>query len=455
MELLTGYRRSLPLLFISTFVSFSGITYLAAAIDWNGCVQTDNRFLSQSPYNYSWQEHMLSFTAQASPNERSHFFGETRLSYHAIPHIETSSDLASREQLYPWVIDIQEAYVDLYGFPHESVDLRIGKQRIAWGTADKLNPTDNLNPDNLEDIWDFGKHMGSLAAKASLYWGDMKLSTVYIPTFTPALLPSGNWSNILSQEVILPTGLTAATITDRIFLPSKNVKEASTAGLKMGWLLLGYDISLSYVYGRDDLPIARQITFIPTTTPGMVDIEMELFYPRIHIVGFDLAGALWDVGIWGEMAVFIPEEVVLVTDLSYLGMGVQQSVILEGEPYTKYVIGTDYTFLNGIYLNAQYIHGFIHERGNEQLEDYLMFGVEWTSDGGKWTIRPLQGGLEVKGFDNLTDNYATILSPEITYKPAGGAELSSGYRMIEGKASTTFGKMKEYDEIFFKVKYSF
>lgn len=455
MKLPAGYESKKPFLLIMVFISLSCIASPMGAVDWNGYLQTDNRFLSESPYDYTWQEHMLSLTAQAAPNEHSHLFAETRLSYHVMPHVETSSDLSGREYLSPWIIDVQEAYVDIYRFPHESIDLRIGKQRIAWGTADNLNPTDNLNPDDLEDIWNFGNHMGSLAAKTSLYWGDMEFTAVYLPSFTPALLPSGNWSALLSQEIPLPTGLTAGTVTDRIFLPEKNVKESSTAGFKAERLLLGYDISLSYVYGRDDLPITRNITLMPTTTPGVVDIEMELVYPRMHVAGFDLAGALWNVGIWAEAAVFIPEEIILTTDLSQLGMGTRDTVSLEDEPYIKYVVGTDYTFSNGIYLNAQYLHGFMHERSNEQLEDYLMLGIEWTSSDGKWIVKPLQGGLEIKDFQNVNDNYATILSPEITYEPAGGVELSSGYRMIDGKASTTFGKMKEYDEIFFRVKYSF
>lgn len=446
---------SAPLLFLLASLSLSSIAQQAESLEWNGCIQTDNRFLSENPYSYSWREHMLSLKAQAAPNEHSHFFAETKLSYQGVSNIETSSDLSLRERISPWTIDIQEAYVDLYGLVHENIDVRIGKQRIAWGTADKLNPTDNLNPDDLEDIWDFGNHMGSLAAKASFYWGDIKFSAVYLPSFTPALLPSGEWSHILSQEVTLPAGLTAATVTDRIVLPSENVRESSSAGLKVERLLLGYDLSLSYVYGRDDLPITRQITLIPTTTPGMVDIEMELMFPRMHIFGFDLAGALWDIGIWGEMAVFIPEEVVLVTDLSGLGMGTQEMIVLDDEPYVKYVVGTDYTFTNGIYLNAQYVHGFMHERGNELLEDYLMFGAEWTSGDGKWTLRPVQGGLEIKDLGDFQNSYATIFSPEITFKPSDGVELTSGYRMIDGKPSTTFGKMKDFDEIFFKLKYSF
>lgn len=443
------------LLFLLSLVSFNAVAQQGAAIDWTGTVQTDHRFLSKNPYDYTWQQHLLSLTAEASPNDHSHFFGQARLLYHPPPRAEVSSDLAIREQLSPWTIDVQEAYVDLYGFLHESVDLRIGKQRIAWGTADGLNPTDNLNPDDLEDIWDFGNHMGSLAANVSLYLGDLEISAVYLPSFTPALLPAGNWSAILSQEVSLPQGLTAATVTDTILLPSGNAKESSTGGLRIEGLLLGYDLSLSYVYGRDDLPIPRTIILSPGAVPGEVNIETELMYPRMHIIGFDLAGALADIGVWAEMAVFMPEEVILTTDLSLLGMPVQQSVALEDEPYVKYVMGADYTFRNGIYANLQYLHGFIHERGRDQLEDYLVVGVEWTNGDGKWTVKPLQAALEIKDIEHLGDNYATILSPEIIYEPPGGAEVSIGYRMIEGKPSTTFGKMKEYDEIFFKLKYSF
>jgi hypothetical protein len=446
---------SAVLLSLLAFISLYGTAQRIGALEWNGYVQTDNRFLSKSPYDYSWQQHLLALTTEASPNENSHFFAEGHLSYHGISNLETSDDLSVRERLSPWVLDIQEAYVDLYGFPHESIDLRIGKQRIAWGTADNLNPTDNLNPDDLEDIWDFGNHMGSVAVKASFYWGNIKLSAIYLPSFTPALLPSGNWSRILSEEVSLPGGLTAAKITDRLLLPSRNVKESSSAGFKIEHFLLGYDLSLSYVYGRDDLPLAHQIALIPTSTPSAVDIEVELMYPRMHIVGFDFAGGVWDIGIWGEMAVFIPEEVLLITDLSLLGMGIQESVSLDDEPYPKYVMGMDYTFTNGIYLNGQYLHGFTHERGSEQLEDYLMIGVEWKSGNGKWMVKPLQGGFEIKDFDHFRDNYTAILSPEITYIPMDGMKLSSGYRMIEGNESTTFGKMKEYDEIYFKVKYSF
>ena len=59
------------------------------------------------------------------------------------------------------------------------------------GTADKLNPTDNVNPYDLEDIWDFGRHLGSDGVQLSVYAGGIQVTAVAIPVFTPVVLPQG------------------------------------------------------------------------------------------------------------------------------------------------------------------------------------------------------------------------------------------------------------------------
>src|SRR5262249_15827903 len=41
--------------------------------------------------------------------------------------------------------ELREAYLDV---SVGAVDLRLGKQLIVWGRADRLNPTDNLTPRN-------------------------------------------------------------------------------------------------------------------------------------------------------------------------------------------------------------------------------------------------------------------------------------------------------------------
>lgn len=453
-------QRVLPLTVIGLSLLYFFCPLLAqesagSEVNWNGYLQTDNRLRLNGDNDFSWQEYRLDLKIEVKPIEKAYFYSEIWLRSFGFPTAQNSSDLVDKDKVSPLSLDLREAYVDLYGFLFDNLDLRIGRQRIAWGTADKLNPTDNLNPDDLEDIWDFGRHLGSDGLKASYYLKDYTFSLIYIPIFTPAVLPRGDWASALSPSMQLPAGLTLKNSTDTIIMPENNLKEGSITGVKASKNLFGYDFSLSYVYGRDDLPLAKKVTFTPTTTPGEMDIASELIYPRMHITGVDMAGSIGDVGVWAEAAVFFPEKTILTTDLTALGMGIQESIALDDKPYVKYVLGADYTFKNGIYINGQYLHGFIHEKGTDNLKDYFMFGLEWKLLGEKLKIIPIAGGIEIKDFKDIENNYALILSPEIAYHPVDNAEITLSACFIDGKNTTTFGKVKGNDELYLKVKYNF
>ena len=56
----------------------------------------------------------------------------------------------------PYRLEAHAAYIDIYKLlPH--LDLRIGRQVVVWGTADKFNPTNNVNTLDLSDPLLFGK----------------------------------------------------------------------------------------------------------------------------------------------------------------------------------------------------------------------------------------------------------------------------------------------------------
>jgi len=424
-------------------------------LNLNGYLQTNNRVRLKGDNDFSWHEYRLDLKAELKPSEKAHFYSDIWLRSWGVPDVQNSLDLGNKDKVSPWNLDMREAYVDLYGFLLDDLDIRIGRQRIAWGTGDKLNPTDNLNPDDLEDIWDFGRHLGSDGLKAAYYFGDYTFTGVFIPTFTPAVLPRGDWASALSPPMDLPSGLTLRNLTDTIVMPENSPGESSIIGIKVSSSLFDYDYSLSYVHGRDDLPLARKVTFNPAGASGEVDIASELIYPDMHIAGIDMAGAIADVGIWAEAAIFIPGKIKMTTDLSALGMGIQESTALDDESYVKYVMGIDYTFNYGIYFNGQYLHGFIHERGKDNLEDYFMCGLEWKSSDEKLKITPVGLGAEVKNFKNIKNNYALIYSPEIAYYPVDNAEIIVGARYLEGKSSTAFGRVRDNDEVYLKMKYSF
>ncbi len=425
-----------------------------ASIDINGYLQTDDR-LRIKDWQFSWQEYRLCLVTDFKPMDKVHFYSETWLRSFGFTDVKNSNDLQNKDKVTPVNLDFREAYVDLNSFFFNNLDLRIGRQRIAWGTADKLNPTDNLNPNDLEDIWDFGRHLGSNSIKASYYIKDLAITGVFIPAFTPAVLPSNDWLSAFTSAYSLPNYFAYQNISDTIIMPSNKLKESAIWGAKIFKNILGFDWSVSYVKGRYDLPMLSKLIFTPTGTVGLVNLSSQLVYPRMQVIGADMAGGLGGVGVWAEAAMFLPEKTILTTDLSAFGMGTSDSVILDNKPYFRYVLGLDYSFKNGIYINGQYLHGFFNDRGKDNLQDYLMIGLDYKLLEEKLKLSPINGALEIKQWKNLKNNYAFVISPELSYQPTDGAELILGFRWLDGKPTTTFGRVKDNDEVYLKVKYSF
>ncbi len=423
-----------------------------------GYIQTDDR-IRWKDRKISWEEYRLDLTGEVI-FDNVKFYSELWFRNFGSNATNKLFDLMDKDKVEPLSVELREAYVDVKGFVFENVDLRIGRQRIAWGTADKLNPTDNLNPDDLEDIWDYGRHLGSNAVKLSIYAGNFAFSGVFIPTFTPAVLPRGDWLDIFADEFSLGTAsnVPLSAISDRIFIknPESTLKEASKFGLKVSKNVFGFDFSLSYVYGKDDIPILRKVIISDPSFMSLPD-SIILTFPRMKIFGFDFAGDLGGVGVWGEAGVFFPEQVVFEYALNRLGneMVIYSSNILEKKNYTRFIFGMDYTFKNEMYLNLQYLHGFLHERGRGNLRNYFVFNFEKKFFDDKVKLNFLSGGIEFKRLKDIKENYAFIYNPQISYSPIDNFEFVLGGRLIDGKGKTMFGRIKDRDEVYLKVKYSF
>jgi len=427
-----------------------------ADVHLGGYVETDNRLRLQGGKNFTWNENRLGLKLEGAPSEGAHFYGELVVKGFGFSDAEQSPDLMRKDKsrVMPWAVEFKEAYVDFYGLLLENLDVRIGRQRIAWGTADKINPTDNLNPDDLEDPLDFGRKLGTNALKATCYVGDYTLTGVYIPVLTPAVLPPPDWAFTSGDALPLPPGMHLREMSDEILLPDRTPQKNSMVGLKAAKNFFEYDFSLSYFYGRDDFPIAAKVDLTPVDSAA-VDLATTLIFPRMQVIGLDMAGAIGDVGVWAEGVMSLPEEVETeVTTPTEEGMVTQNIVALKDEAYFKGVIGGDYTFKNGIYVNGQYIHGFPTERGREALEDYFVLALEKKCLNEALKLR-LAGFVEVKDFEEVEEHYAAALLPEVSYYPFDSTEILLGGYVIEGKRGTAFGNFKKNDELYLKCKVNF
>ena len=428
----------------------------------SGELLTDQRFLFQSPNNWAWNENRVTLKLDKKITDKAKFYSEVWLRNIGLPTITTSADLYNKGIVDPYNLEVREAYVQLFGFLTKNLDVTIGRQRITWGTADKLNPTDNLNPYDLEDVLDFGRHRGSDAINLQYYFNsEFSLQGVFIPFFQPANMPIGIWADALTPSMELPPGLTLKELNDQTIMPKYNIGESSTAGLKFKGFAAGFDFSLSYVWGRDGLPVSTYNSFVPVDTLGGININSQLSFYRTHIFGADLAGSIGGVGVWAEAAAFLPEnEVIMTNDLSaffpFSPVPVtQDSTILKKEVYVKFVVGADYNFANGAYLNLQYMHGFVNEKGKDALNDYFFIRFEKKFFEDKLKIAPVGGGFIVSDWSEIKNNYTIVYVPEIAYMATDNTEVTLSAAIFDGKGDNIFANFNNYDMMMFKLKYSF
>ncbi len=426
-----------------------------SAITMGGAASTDDRVSAQTDPQLTFQEYRLELATNAKPSDATKFHAEAWIRSAGLsPSTTSTTGLFSVGGVSPVSLDLREAYFELNGFIFSNVDLKIGRQRIAWGTADKLNPTDNVNALDLSDPWDFGRHLGSDGAELTVYAGGLQITGLAVAQFTPAVLPTGQWANALMPSAVqAPPGVSLGAVTTNVSLPGLSIADSVTAGLKVKGNLLGYDLSVSYLYGRQSLPIVNSVV-LSTPSPTS-NVTAGLMFPREHVFGADLAGSILGVGVWAEAAVFLPQKVTLTTDLSGLGLGVIQSTALDSTPYVKYVIGGDYTFPGNVYLNGQFVHGLFQEAGAGNLEDYFCVNLEWRLFDEKLTLRPFSFLFEVKDWSDIPNNYAILASPSISLHPMDNAELVVGFHWIQAASSTVFGALSGQNEVFAHARYSF
>ena len=381
--------------------------------------------------DYTLRELRLDLFADAAPGDDFRLYFQGWLRSLGFPEAPQEPEELSFE--------LKEAYADLYGFPLPAVDVRLGRQRIAWGRADKISIVDNLNPDDLEDPWDFGRHLASDALKLSWYGDRLTVQGVVIPIFTPARLETGD---------LLADGLPPDSTLSFTPLPGA-APDGATLGVRASFLLGNWDVACAYIRGRDDI-----FTVTNTVATGLPPAPLELTadYLRQQVVSVEISGMLGDLGLWAETALFVCEERELVTDLTAAFGPLTTETT---RPYWKALAGLDFTFPHGIYLNVQVVRGLFSENSRESLGNYLLIGLEWPLPGGRVRLGPLGLALEIDDLENPEETWALIVNPELSIMPREGVSFIFGLRSVSGTEETRFGRLKQRGELYARGEFSF
>jgi len=290
-------------------------------------------------------------------------------------------------------------------------DFRIGRQIIAWGRTDRLNPTDNLTPRDARlmaaDIDE--DRFGSLAAKAS--WNltaNDSLTLVLLPEF------QANKSYSKYTEVT-PTANNQWAI------------KYDQSGKAIDW-------SVSYYDGYD---INSDLS-----SSGMFQ------HYRIKVLGMDIATTV-------------------VSNRFALESAYTQTQDLNGtdenikNPFLYTVFGVEHDFGNNTSGIVQIFnrHVFNYTTATTdtgRLHDIFSSQLDRNQDGisiriaKKWMNETLE--TELAG-STLLERNGYSLRPRVTYLWSDSIKLLAGYEYYAGNSNTYYGYLKKNNTLFMELRY--
>lgn len=155
----------------------------------------------------------------------------------------------------------------------------LGRQRLAWGRADEINPTDVLTPRDLDRpaLWASEEYAGVDALSLGWRLGEERtISAFLLPHFRSGRLPRGLW------EGVPLAGESHAT-------SSRNPGFA----LRFETLGSGYDMSVTALYSADLTPYLR---------PTAGGAAFQRRYGELYMFGADFSATVDRSVIRGEVA---------------------------------------------------------------------------------------------------------------------------------------------------------
>lgn len=291
----------------------------------------------------------------------------------------------------------------------ESSEFRLGRQLIAWGRADKLNPTDYFAPRDYTFLAsdDEEQKKGVDALRAVMHLGEYDVQGV---------VAHGNAKNILPFHI--------ANNAD--FNRSKE-----QFGVKLDHYGEGVDWSASFYRGMD-----RNPNLVPDFTTGAIVSS----YDDVSALGLDFAAASGALTYRGEAAYFRTSDSA-GENLYRRNNHLDFVVGVDGSPGRDVGLGIQYY---GVVVN-RYSPGVLFDPiaksgailGN-QLRSFqqgitLRFAQNWLNGALQFEIRANYG---------LTD-HGKYIFPRLVYKPNDYWSLAVGGEYFEGNDNSYFGQFRK------------
>ena len=319
-----------------------------------------------------------------------------------------------------------------FNFSMGNADFRVGRQIIAWGRADKLNPTDNLTPYNYTLLTPESddQRFGTGSVKATYHFQSLDVTGIWLPSFTPDVYP----------------------ITPRpgVYFTQQSPKFNQTA-IKLDRTGGDVDWSVSYFNGLDLTPDLG----IDITSSASTNLILE--HNRIQVLGMDAATVMGRYGLRAEAA---------YTWTTYTRLNDP----LVKKPFLYAVAGGDRTYFDNFNVNVQYYFREVTDYQNPEniinpfmrtvatQEAVLSHQLDQFDNGvslrlsDNWLNHTLQG--EIAGIYSQTyHDYA--LKPKLIYAFNDRWTGTFGLELFRGGPETFYGQLRGISSVFVEIKRNF
>ena len=398
-------------------------------------------------------------------------------------------------------LEVEESALELL---FDTLDVRLGIQKFAWGKLDGIQPNDVVNPESfgdpiLEDEND--RKIGVPALSATAYlpsppgprFENLQLTGVWLPIVTAFRFADDDerWYPPIAR---VPPQSTVDGFTVRNEarvrngdVPSRpspwsDLRNGGGAGRFAGFLG-GADFGFYLYDGYDTQPAldadARGFVRFDPTRPGCVPLEPECFdvrsevdvvpvFQRVTLVGGDLAYGVLGATLRAEGAFvknrLYPRAIRDIVETQEIGT-INQALLLTGQEQEveirlspvnvrrdgiEWGFGGDYLW-NDTFLLLQLNQTIVLDNDVDLLISDTETRIAMTVRRSFFAER-LEA--ELIGFYGMQGVYG-VAHPRITYDLTDEVDVRVGYVLIEGHENSIIGQYKENDQGYVRLRLSF
>lgn len=379
---------------------------------------------------------------------------------------------------------LRDCYLD---FTSEKLDVRLGRQQVAWGQANGLTVLDRVNPVDLTEFWlqDF------VDLRIPLWMANIKyspkvdssLQLLVIPDFEESTAaPPGapfvfrsrtlfdefkkDWDTNPNPVITIPSFL-RTPLRVNTFYPSKEFKNAKF-GLQWQDIIAGWQYTLNYLHGYD--PLAR--TYHEGTDTTVLPPNVGLVYGRrfkiVQVVGGSLNHTFTDekcplkgITFRGDAAVYLNEPTYFgdVTSGDAKGTSQWNNVFwlmgLDKTVFTKWLLS--FQFAQYILEHARPDDPAANGQNWDMMNAYS-YGAEDQIEN-IFTLKIATNFMHERLLPeinlNLSDDGDGRITPKVVYQLRDNLWFTLGLHYFYGDEQDTFGQFTKSKQAFVNIKYTF